>query len=97
MEKYIKRFKLENVLQGKLKKFIRTYKEIKYNFSKLTTVLTIVNMFGDENKNMDILILVVFIAITNFLLYIDTQNYKDIYLSLKKNYLDLAKLQIKIN
>lgn len=66
-------------------------------YSILTTVLTIINMFGEENKNIDILILVVSIAATNFLLYLDTQNYKDRYLSLKKNYLDLAKLQIKIN
>ena len=66
-------------------------------YSVLTTVLTMINMFGEENKNIDILILIVSIAATNFLLYLDTQNYKDRYLSLKKNYLDLAKLQIKIN
>lgn len=49
MEKYIKRFKLENELQGKLKRFIRTYKEIKYNFSK-TTYIPKFDKFTLENK-----------------------------------------------
>lgn len=34
IEKYVKRFKVQNELEGKLKKFIRTYKEINNNFSK---------------------------------------------------------------
>lgn len=33
MQKYVKRFNLEKELQGKIKKFIRTYKEIKNNLS----------------------------------------------------------------
>lgn len=65
-------------------------------YSILTTVLTIINMISIESKNIDVVTLVVSIAVTNFLLYLDTQNYKDRYLALKKNYLDLDKLQIKI-
>ena len=65
-------------------------------YSILTTVLTIINMINIESKNIDVLILVASISVTNFLLYLDTQNYKERYLALKKNYLDLNKLQIKI-
>lgn len=65
-------------------------------YSILTTVLTIINMNSIESKNLDIVILITSIAVTNFLLYLDTQNYKERYLALKKNYLDLDKLQIRI-
>lgn len=65
-------------------------------YSILTTILTIINMISIESKNIDVLILVTSISVTNFLLYLDTQNYKGRYLALKKNYLDLNKLQIKI-
>ena len=65
-------------------------------YSIMTTILTIINMSSIESKNIDIVILIVSIAVTNFLLYLDTQNYKERYLALKKNYLDLDKLQIKI-
>lgn len=65
-------------------------------YSILTTVLTIINMSSIESKNIDILILVASISVTNFLLYIDKQNYKERYLALKKNYLDLNELQIEI-
>ena len=65
-------------------------------YSILTTILTIINMISIESKNIDVLILVASISVTNFLLYLDTQNYKGRYLALKKNYLDLNKLQIKI-
>lgn len=65
-------------------------------YSILTTVLTIINMINIESKNIDVVILIISITVTNFLLYLDTQNYKDRYLALKKNYLDLNELQIKI-
>ena len=65
-------------------------------YSILTTILTIINMNSIESKNLDIVILIASIAVTNFLLYLDTQNYKERYLALKKNYLDLDKLQIRI-
>jgi len=49
IEKYIRRFKLQNELQGKLKKFIRTYKEIKNNFSN-TKYIPKFDTFSLEDK-----------------------------------------------
>lgn len=51
MEKYVKRFKIQNDLGGKLKKFIRTYKEINNNFSK-TNYIPKFDTFSLENKKV---------------------------------------------
>lgn len=65
VDKYIKRFRLESELNGKIKKFIRTYKEINNNFSKTKYIpkfdiftlndkkdfLTKICKIGIENKN----------------------------------------------
>lgn len=47
--KYVKRFKMENELKGKLKKFIRTYNEINKNFAK-TNYIPKFDSFSLEEK-----------------------------------------------
>lgn len=65
-------------------------------YSIITTALTIINMISTEDKKIDVIILIVSIAVTYFLMYMDTKNYKERYLAFKKNYLDLDKLRTKI-
>lgn len=51
MQKYVKRFKLEKELQGKVKKFIRTYKEIKNNLSDTKYIPKFDSFSLDDQKD----------------------------------------------
>lgn len=51
VQKYMVRFKLEKELQGKLKRFIRTYKEIKKNFSNTNYIPKFDKYSIEDKKN----------------------------------------------
>ena len=52
-------------------------------------------MIGILNEKIDILSLVLSIAVTIFIVYMDTQNYKDRYIMFKENYIKLYTLLLE--
>jgi len=73
----------------------RFYKGMSIYYSIFFACLTILTMIGILNEKIDILSLVLSIAVTIFIVYMDTQNYKDRYIMFKENYIKLYTLLLE--